>query len=160
MPRGGSARELAFDRLRGLVMTLMVVDHAAFLFSAEHVTFDSAYVGPRAEDLYVDGTPWHFLTRWITHLYAPVFLFLVGTSLARSVAARRARGESEWSIDRHLLGRGVLLILCELWMSLAWGMLVIQVLWAIGATLICMVALRRLPPTIVGLVGVAWIGLS
>lgn len=154
-PRSG--RILAFDRLRGVVMVLMTVDHAMHVFTSHQVANDSAYLGDATDSLTPDGTPWGFLSRWVSHLCAPVFLFLVGAALAQSVARRRARGAGEVEIDGHLLRRGLLLVLAEVWMSYAWGVPAMQVMWAIGGTLVALVALRRLPPWGAGLLGAAWI---
>lgn len=157
LPSHSPKRVLAFDRLRGLVMVLMTLDHAIFVFSGEKVAPDSAYLGDPTVPLEPYGTAAHFLSRWITHLCAPVFLFLVGASLAQSVHRRRALGTPERSIDLHLAKRGALLIAAEVWMALAWGLLALQVMWAIGATLVALIALRRLPAWGAGLLGIAWI---
>ncbi|MEM1452865.1 MAG: heparan-alpha-glucosaminide N-acetyltransferase domain-containing protein [Planctomycetota bacterium] len=156
-PLAHERRVLAFDRLRGLAMVLMAVDHAMYVFCGEKVAADSAYFGAIGQDLAPYGGPWHFLTRWITHLCAPVFLFLVGTSLAQSIDHRQRRGDSAGSIDVHLMSRGAMLIALEFWMSIAWGLLVIQVLWAIGASLVAFALLRRLPWRLVGALGATWI---
>ena len=88
----------ALDWMRGLVMVLMAVDHAGGVVDAGHLMTDSW-------GLYTPGTPLpvdHFLTRWITHLCAPTFLFLAGTSLALSMEKRQAGGTDARTLDRHL----------------------------------------------------------
>jgi uncharacterized membrane protein len=69
------------------------------------------------------------------------------------------RGQSARSIDRHILVRGLLLVAFEVvWMSWAmvgWGRFLLQVLYAIGASLVGMVLLRRLGDRALFLVGVA-----
>jgi uncharacterized membrane protein len=139
-----AARLPAIDWMRGLVMVLMTIDHAAGAFNAGHLMTDGLM-------LYKAGMPlpfWQFVTRWITHLCAPTFVFLAGASLALSVEKRVARGEPGWSIDRFILARGlVIAALDPLWMSWIFipGLILLQVLYAIGVSMMVMVVLRRLP---------------
>src|SRR5439155_23290612 len=101
--------------------------------------------------LYRAGTPLppaQFLTRWVTHLCAPTFVFLAGTALALSVASRRARGDGERALDRFIVTRGLFIAALDpLWMSrvFAPGHVLLQVLYAIGLGLVAMAAPRRLP---------------
>jgi uncharacterized membrane protein len=133
----------ALDWMRGVVMVLMTVDHASGAFNAGRLFTDSV-------TLYRPGTPLpeaQFLTRWVTHLCAPSFVFLAGTALALSTERRRAAGESEAAIDRFIVTRGLFIAALDpLWMSwvFAPGMVLLQVLYAIGGSLVAMAALRRL----------------
>ena len=161
-------RIAAIDWMRGFVMVLMTVDHASLSFNAGRLATDSAYLLDPATGAaaWVSGTELplaQFLTRWITHLCAPTFLFLSGTSLALSTARRRERGASPGEIDRHLCIRGALLLLFEAaWFSplfsanLGHYALVLQVLFAIGAGLLLMIPLRRLDARWLFGLGVAW----
>jgi uncharacterized membrane protein len=82
----------------------------------------------------------------VTHLCAPTFVFLAGTALALS-AERRQRAVSPANLDRFTLTRGVLIAALDpLWMSwvMVPGRVLLQVLYAIGGSLILMVPLRRL----------------
>src|SRR5436853_6786508 len=84
-----SRRLPALDWLRGLVMILMTVDHASGTFNAGRLMTDSLA-------LYQPGTALpasQFLTRWMTHLCAPTFVFLAGAALALSVEKRQAAGD-------------------------------------------------------------------
>ena len=135
----------AIDVMRGIVIVLMAIDHAAHMFNAGHYVTDSFV-------LYQAGTPIpsvQFLTRWITHLCAPTFIFLAGWALALSVAGRPETPASDRSTDQYLLKRGLFILLLDpLWMSFAFGpSIVFQVLYAIGGSLICMIWLRRLSLT-------------
>src|SRR4030095_13359095 len=100
--------------------------------------------------LYKPGTPLpvvQFLVRWMTHLCAPTFVFLAGTSLALSTMKRLKAGDTKTSIDRSILLRGLLIAALDpLWMSWAFtpGSILLQVLFAIGTSFVCMVPLRRL----------------
>jgi len=147
-PEGDRPRLHPIDWMRGLVMLLMVVDHASSVVNPGRVFVDSAWLGGAGADL--GATPWQFLTRWITHLCAPTFVFLAGTSLALSAARRR-------DFDRHVLVRGLLLIALELWMAPAFGMLLGQVLFALGGGMVCMVVLRRVPARWLVVGSLAWI---
>src|SRR5687768_17011093 len=57
------------DLVRGLVMVIMCLDHARDFFAA------GGEMNPR--DVHNAGL---FLTRWITHFCAPVFVLLAGVS--------------------------------------------------------------------------------
>lgn len=146
-----SGRLLAIDWLRGLSMVLMALDHVDHACNANHAQGDSAVFGSNGPL----STP-DFLLRWFTHLCAPAFVLLAGVSIALSCANARARGEPEGRIDRHFLARGLVIVLLEVTLvSSYWrvaenmpsAMLPIfaQVLWAIGAGIMLMTLLRRLP---------------
>jgi len=147
------ARLPAIDAMRGIVMVLMAMDHASHAFNAGRYAADSVLWYPPGAEIPTA----QFLTRWVTHLCAPTFLFLAGFVLALSVAGRQARGDSECTIDRDIFIRGIFILLLDpLWMSLGFGEgTIFQVLYAIGASLCCMVLLRRL-----GLVKLLLIGLG
>jgi uncharacterized membrane protein len=138
-----TARLVALDWMRGLVMLLMAVDHSSAVFNAAHFAQDDAAS-------FSPGTPLptvQFLSRWTAHLCAPTFVFLAGASLALSISHRTASGESAWDIDKHLLLRGVVILAFEGWFSLFWvgrHRVLLQVLYAIGISVVAMVPLRRL----------------
>ena len=150
-----SHRIAAIDWMRGLVMVLMVLDHSSMAFDRHHLDEDSAfYTGastmalPAAE----------FLTRWMTHICAPTFVFLAGTALALSVERRVAKGTDPWHIDRDILMRGALIALLDpTLISLGSGRWTFQVLLAIGLSMMCMAALRRLPSWVMIGLGVGWL---
>lgn len=132
----------AIDRLRGLVMVLMCSDHAAHVFYADSIMRDSAFM--RGWDRPLPAVP--FLFRWASHLCAPTFVFLAGAALALAAVRRAGRK----GFDRDLALRGLLLIAIELtFISFVWGRSfeagwIFQVLWALGSSMLLMVALRRL----------------
>lgn len=90
--------------MRGLVMVLMTLDHASHVFHGAALGQDSYLFWANGADLMPTGTPWAFLTRWITHLCAPTFLFLAGISAALAIASRRAKGISGARISAYLPG--------------------------------------------------------
>jgi uncharacterized membrane protein len=149
-----SRRIASVDWMRGFVMVLMTIDHASMAFDAHHIDNDSA--------MYSDAlsTPLpaaEFFTRWMTHLCAPTFVFLMGTSLAISVERRAVKGPNPWDIDRGMLIRGLIIALLDLTLvslgSAHWNF---GVLYAIGLSMICMVPLRRLPTWALLAVSVGW----
>jgi uncharacterized membrane protein len=161
-------RLVAIDWLRGFVMMVMAVDHASVMFNGGRTALDSAYpIDAFFEPAWTPGSALpvaQFLTRWITHLCAPTFLFLSGTSLALSTAGRAARGSSPLAIDRHLVARGLVLIAFEVvWLSLFPSaqigryVLVFQVLYAIGFSLCAMAFLRRLPAPLLVALALGWL---
>ncbi len=164
MSTDSSTRIAAIDWMRGLVMLLMVVDHASIMWNGGRLAADSAYLldpetgGP----LWVSGSlldiP-QFYTRWITHLCAPTFVFLTGTSMAMSFEKRRAAGMRERDLDTHLLIRALILFGCEGLISEMSGVGApfLQVLYAIGASMIAMIFFRRLPTALLLAVGLAWL---
>lgn len=148
-------RVAAIDVLRGFVMVLMSIDHASHVFNKGSFVTDSIMLWTAGKEIPVA----QFMTRWITHLCAPVFVALAGTALAISVEGRRAKGASERSIDWHILVRGMSILAFEVvWMSFvmrAPGKFLFQVLYAIGGSLICMVPLRRCKDRTLLIIGLA-----
>lgn len=139
-------------------MALMTVDHASDVFNHDQVKQDAFAWGANGASLYkVEGEVWHFLTRWITHLCAPTFVFLAGAAIALSVHARVARAEDSRAIDRHLWTRGALLVALEFWMGLGFTMFVLGVLFAIGVSMIALSFLRRLPIGVLLVGALGWL---
>ena len=157
-----SQRVVALDLLRGLVMILMAVDHVDSATNPRHSFGDAAVFGGGGGVLSAPD----FLTRWCTHLCAPTFVLLAGTSVALS-AARTGRDDGV-AFDRHLVLRGLVLIAFEVllvskyWrgidgggVSLTFLPLFLQVLYALGGGLIVLALLRRLPGVVIAGIAVA-----
>jgi uncharacterized membrane protein len=138
-------RIASIDLLRGLLMLLMALDHTRDFFSVP--TGDPG-------DL-LTSWPALFATRWITHLCAPGFIALAGIS----VYLQRRRGKSVEQMTRMLLTRGVWLILLEVTVvSLAWAFspsTYLQVIWAIGVSMICLGLLQRVSLAVAGAIGIS-----
>lgn len=104
-----------------------------------------------------------FITRWVTHFCAPVFVFLAGTGAYLQLS----RGKSKSDLSRFLVTRGIWLIVLELTLvrlgitfSLDVRMLgFLQVIWVIGVSMIVLAALIQLPLKVVGGFGLAMIAL-
>ena len=155
--RGADAREAppgrrldSVDVLRGLVMVVMALDHTRDYFS--NARFDPL-------DL-ARTTPALFFTRWITHFCAPVFVFLAGTGARLS----RNRGRSRESLSRLLWTRGLWLVLVEVTIvSFGWSFdpglhtIVLQVIWAIGWSMVVLALLVWLPSAAIAAVGLSMI---
>jgi uncharacterized membrane protein len=98
-----------------------------------------------------------FFTRWVTHFCAPVFVFLAGTA-----AYLQRRRKSPTELAQFLASRGAFLIVLEvtlvragmLW-NLNYRMVILQVIWAIGAAMIALAVLQLAPVAIVGAIGFA-----
>jgi len=144
-----SARLESIDGLRGLVMLLMLVDHIREFF----------LIGRQVSDpVDLDATsPALFLTRLAAHLCAPVFVFLTGLAAWLYGQDRCAAAASGF-----LFRRGLFLVALELTVvGFAWtfalppATLFLQVIWAIGLSMIALSALVHLPRAAVAAVGVA-----
>src|SRR5580704_383561 len=103
-----SQRVASIDWMRGFVMVVMIIDHASMAFDGHHVSEDSAMFTSAATMTLPAA---EFFTRWITHLCAPTFVFLMGTSLALSVERRVVKGVNAWEIDKSMLKRGLVIAL-------------------------------------------------
>jgi uncharacterized membrane protein len=130
-------RTRSIDALRGAVMVLMVLDHARDFF----VGF-----GSNPTDLTTTTVPL-FLTRWVTHYCAPTFVLLAGTA-----AYLHSRKHGLEKTRHFLLTRGLWLIFLELTVvRFAWIpdpfylRSVLQVIWALGWSMLALAALSRLP---------------
>jgi uncharacterized membrane protein len=143
------ARVSNIDLVRGLVMIIMALDHTRDYF---HV---AAHTG-NPLDLETT-TPWLFMTRWITHLCAPTFVFLSGTSIYLQ-SLRKSKQE----LSKFLLQRGLWLLLVEvivmtfgITFDIQFSMIILQVIWAIGISMVILSLLIRLPFLAILIIGIA-----
>jgi uncharacterized membrane protein len=138
----------SIDLLRGLIMIFMALDHTRDFFGA-------SAMNPR--DVQDPGL---FLTRWVTHFCAPLFIFLAG--LSAFLYGNRGRTRREVSL--FLFTRGVWLVLLELSVILfgwtfnpAFNFFVLQVIWAIGWSMIALAGLIYLPRVALAVLALAMI---
>ena len=148
-------RLTSIDALRGLVMVIMALDHVRdyVMVAAEQDPMANPNIGAAL-----------FFTRWITHYCAPTFVFLAGTS-AGLMASRKTPS----ALGGFLLTRGLWLIAIEWFViATAWtfaplgiaetnGLVVVpmQVIWAIGASMVVLAGAQFLGRRACLLLGVA-----
>lgn len=127
----------SIDALRGLVILLMALDHTRDFWGITNFA---------TEDPNRTTVGW-FFTRWITHFCAPVFIFLTGLS----AYLYGAKGRTKRAMSHYLVTRGLWLIFLEVTMvNLSWRFAIgdfvfLQVIWAIGASMVLLGGLIWLP---------------
>lgn len=131
------------DLLRGVVMVIMALDHVRDYFHR-----DAFFYSP--EDLTQTTAP-IFFTRWITHFCAPVFVFLAGISAClygdkKGKMLGDKKGKKALAV--FLLTRGFWLVVVEVAVinlfrtfNPSYPFLNLQVLWAIGVSMIVLAGL-------------------
>lgn len=150
IPHGAAraSRIASIDALRGLVILLMLVDHTREFFF-RHM--------PVPDPMDVEATtPELFFTRLSAHLCAPIFVLLTGVGAWLYAAPRGgARAASDF-----LWKRGLFLVVLEVTVvSFAWSFellpdrFFLQVIWAIGVSMLALAALVHLPRGVLVAVG-------
>lgn len=129
----------SIDLLRGIVMVIMALDHVRDYFHETAMVDDPLNLETT--------TPVLYFTRWITHFCAPVFVFLAGTS-AYLISQKRSKA----GLSMFLIKRGLWLMLIEITVvTLGWtfnplfNLLILQVIWAIGFSMLLLGLLIHLP---------------
>jgi uncharacterized membrane protein len=149
----------SLDAWRGLIIVVMALDHANG-FIARGKLAPEMFAGP-----YPDyGGDWPlFLTRWVTHLAAPGFFFLLGAGAVLFANSRSGSGWSRRRIGAHLAVRGGLLIALQFTVENgAWrhgeslgDVTYVGVLFALGGALIVASVSLRAPAIALTVAGVA-----
>jgi len=127
-------REPGPDRLRGLVIVLMALDHVRYFFHADALRFSPT-------DL-TQTFPALFLTRFVTHFCAPTFALLAGVG----GYLHYAKGHDQARTTKFLLTRGLWLVFLDVALispifTQEIGKFALGALWAIGCGLIALSAL-------------------
>lgn len=129
----------SIDMMRGFVMLLMALDHTRDYFS-------NAFFNP--VDLSQTSAA-YFLTRWVTHLCAPTFMFLAGVGAFLSTYRKNLTPRQ---LSAYLASRGLWLVVLELTLvrfgwTFNWdySYAIGQVIWALGWSMLALAALVFLP---------------
>lgn len=139
----------ALDLLRGLTIVIMALDHARGFFALGFVL--GAPTDIELTNMEV------FLTRWITHFAAPVFIFLAGIGLYFASGRR-----SKYELATLAFTRGLWLIFLELTLvGFFWSFSPdfiyqpkIGVLFVIGICMVAMAAIIYLPTWAIAFIAV------
>lgn len=140
-------RVASIDILRGIVMLLMLVDHVRERFFYHQQVLDPMDLDSTSTVL--------FFTRITAHFCAPVFVFLTG--LSAWLYANPLNGPQR-SAQTFLLKRGLFIIFIEITLiNLSWfgnyNALYLQVMWAIGLSMIVLALVTSFPRWLLGVVG-------
>ena len=135
-------------------MIIMALDHVRDFFHAGATAFSP-------EDL-TRTTTVLFLTRWITHICAPVFMFTAGLGAFYWLQ----RGHSKPELTEFLVKRGLWLILLELtylhfalFFNFTSDPYLLTVLWALGWSMVALGVLVYLPSRVLAVFSIATIAL-
>ncbi|EJF90334.1 DUF1624 domain-containing protein [Bartonella tamiae] len=143
-----SHRLIYIDAMRGFVIILMMLDHVRETFFLHQQVGDPINV--QTTDF------WLFFSRSLAHICAPIFVLLTGISA--SLYAQKVQSKKD--VSGFLLKRGLLLILLEVTIiNFAWTfqfppkVIYLQVIWAIGLSMIALSAIIWLHRTWIGILG-------
>ena len=132
-------RVQSIDILRGVIMIIMALDHVRDFFHNDAFINDPLNPATTTLPLY--------LTRWVTHFCAPIFVFLAGSS-AYLVGLKKNKAQ----LSKFLITRGTWPILIEI-IIVSLGLsfdplyhaLFLQVIWAIGISMVLLGLAIHLP---------------
>ncbi len=102
------------DQFRGLVVILMLLDHASYYFNT---------VWDQVDPLDPVFDSWgQFALRYASYLCAPGFLIMAGAMVWWSYYQRTSKGTPGWTARWQLIQRGLFLILLQItWVNSSWG---------------------------------------
>ena len=151
----------AIDFVRGLAIILMALDHASTFWNLGRTGRTGAGLTSWSEEAGAftnffrpeyGGDLLNFLVRFVTHWCAPTFVFLAGTSIVLFEAKRLEQGVPQSEITKHLVIRGLILLLIE-WTIIAWAFhaapFYFGVLALLGVGFIIFAFARRVDPKII-----------
>ncbi|WP_085694257.1 MULTISPECIES: DUF1624 domain-containing protein [unclassified Pseudomonas] len=135
-----TGRLLSIDALRGLVILFMLLDHVRETFLLHRQVSDPMDIAATEPEL--------FFSRTLAHLCAPVFVLLTG--LSAWLFGERHAGKA--AVSAFLFKRGLFLVVLEFTLvNFAWtfqlppSVIYLQVIWAIGLSMIALSLLVWLP---------------
>ncbi|MCT7551692.1 heparan-alpha-glucosaminide N-acetyltransferase domain-containing protein [Aliarcobacter butzleri] len=136
-------RLFSIDILRGFVMVIMILDHVRETFFLHYQMIVPIDIASTDTIL--------IICRFLAHICAPTFIFLTGLSAYLYMQKVQSKKETSW----FLFTRGLFLIVLELtFVNFAWTFefpmekLYLQVIWAIGFSMIFLSVLIYLPKRI------------
>jgi len=140
------ARIFSIDTVRGLIMIIMTLDHVR----------DFLMVPGPSPLAMKTTTVILFFTRWITHFCAPTFVFLSGVSVFLAGQKRSRRQLSLFLLKRGLwlIASDLLIISLIFTFDPTYHILVLEVLWAIGAGMIILSVLIYAPMPVIAAIGI------
>ncbi len=146
-PLSTRQRIASIDTLRGIVMVIMALDHCRDFFHIDAMTGQPTDMATTTAIL--------FFTRWVTHFCAPVFVFLSGTA-----AYLNGQKKTRAQLSKFLLARGgwlmaveVVLMTLILTFNPLYNIIFLEVIWAIGISMVILSLLVYLPFRMLLLVG-------
>lgn len=129
-------------------MIIMALDHVRDYFHADTFLYDPLDLDKT--------TPFLFFTRWITHLCAPLFIFLAGVS-----ANITGQKKTKSALKIFLVKRGIWLVILELTViNVGWGFnlllpnFLLVTVWDIGISMVILAGLIYLPKSVIFLISV------
>lgn len=135
-----TGRLLSIDALRGLVILFMLLDHVRETFLLHRQVSDPMD--------FASTEPALFFSRTLAHLCAPVFVLLTG--LSAWLFGEKYAGKAD--VSAFLFKRGLFLVVLEFTLvNFAWtfqlapSVIYLQVIWAIGLSMIALSLLVWLP---------------
>ena len=143
-----SSRINSIDFMRGLVIVIMAIDHIRDLLHTTSLSNDPLDLATTSPAL--------FMTRWITHLCAPTFVFLGGVSAYLTLINQNDLSKTK----TFLRSRGILLMVLEVtvvgfgvWFDIYFRTFLFQVIFAIGAGFFTLSFLLKIPAKTLGVTG-------
>ncbi|AWK04896.1 hypothetical protein HYN56_11920 [Flavobacterium crocinum] len=141
-------RQPSIDIVRGIVMIIMALDHVRDLMHVDSITQSPTDLSTTS--------PLLFFTRFITHLCAPTFIFLAGTSVYLSLQNKNNLAETR----AFLFKRGLWLLLLEftvvnfgLFFDIGFHSLLFEVIAAIGFGFIVLSFLLKIRTQTLSIIG-------
>ncbi len=144
-------RILSIDASRGFIMILMALDHAnSFLSSG----YSSEFWGGQLRQFESSAA---FLLRFVTHVCAPGFFFLMGVSMIYLSESRRQQNWPDALVRRYFITRGLVIIMIHFALSLMMAVprilqgdfgIVFNVLFILGLSMILCSFCIRLSPSL------------
>ena len=145
-----STRLHSIDALRGLVILFMLLDHVRETFYLHMQVSDPMDV--------LQTDPALFFSRTLAHLCAPVFILLTG--LSAFLYGEKQQGRA--AVSSFLFKRGLFLVVLEFTLvNFAWtfqlppSVIYLQVIWAIGLSMLALSLLLWLPRVLLIALGMA-----